>query len=213
MHHPLRNATGACTTRPPSAKYTSQLRPSSRSLCRRLSRRRGAPVADYFLNNLIGFPVDTTIAAARIMFSGLLSELPAARPEVLPGACRGFSALSDWTNAARLRCQPIVSRASQQSTQPTAWATPVMQPRRTWPLARRWPSRTLPCSPAVRRRPRAPGSAGTAGWKSFNVRAGAGSLLKGVRPTNRPANRICLVLTQGHCFRGKASFRAGCFQV
>jgi aminocarboxymuconate-semialdehyde decarboxylase len=36
----------------------------------------GARVADYFLNNLIGFPVETTIAAARIMFSGLLSELP-----------------------------------------------------------------------------------------------------------------------------------------
>ena len=31
---------------------------------------------DYFLNNLISYPTDTTIAAARIMFSGLLDELP-----------------------------------------------------------------------------------------------------------------------------------------
>lgn len=31
---------------------------------------------DYFLNNLISFPVDTTIAAARLMFSGILDELP-----------------------------------------------------------------------------------------------------------------------------------------
>jgi len=31
---------------------------------------------DYFLNNLISFPVDTTIAAARLMFSGILDDLP-----------------------------------------------------------------------------------------------------------------------------------------
>lgn len=31
---------------------------------------------DYFLNNVVFFPVDTTIAAARLMFSGLLDELP-----------------------------------------------------------------------------------------------------------------------------------------
>ena len=30
----------------------------------------------YFLNNLIGFPTDTTIAAARLMFSGILQKLP-----------------------------------------------------------------------------------------------------------------------------------------
>jgi aminocarboxymuconate-semialdehyde decarboxylase len=36
----------------------------------------GERVGAYFLNNLIGYPVDTTIAAARLMFSGLLSELP-----------------------------------------------------------------------------------------------------------------------------------------
>jgi aminocarboxymuconate-semialdehyde decarboxylase len=31
---------------------------------------------DYFLNNLISFPVDTTIAASRLIFSGTLSDLP-----------------------------------------------------------------------------------------------------------------------------------------
>ncbi len=31
---------------------------------------------DYFLNNLISYPVDTTIAAARLIFSGIMSDLP-----------------------------------------------------------------------------------------------------------------------------------------
>ena len=31
---------------------------------------------DYFLNNLISYPADTTIAAARLLFSGLFQELP-----------------------------------------------------------------------------------------------------------------------------------------
>ena len=30
----------------------------------------------YFLNNLLGYPIDTTIAAARLIFSGLMSRLP-----------------------------------------------------------------------------------------------------------------------------------------
>ena len=33
-------------------------------------------LSNYFLNNLIGFPTDTTIAAARLLFSGLMDELP-----------------------------------------------------------------------------------------------------------------------------------------
>jgi len=31
---------------------------------------------DYFLNNLISYPVDTTIAAARLLFSGIFQEFP-----------------------------------------------------------------------------------------------------------------------------------------
>jgi aminocarboxymuconate-semialdehyde decarboxylase len=31
---------------------------------------------DYFLNNLISYPTDTTIAAARLIFSGILADLP-----------------------------------------------------------------------------------------------------------------------------------------
>ena len=31
---------------------------------------------DYFLNNLISYPTDTTIAAARILFSGMLRDMP-----------------------------------------------------------------------------------------------------------------------------------------
>jgi aminocarboxymuconate-semialdehyde decarboxylase len=34
---------------------------------------------DYFLNNLISYPVDTTIAAARLVFSGLLDEFPSLK--------------------------------------------------------------------------------------------------------------------------------------
>lgn len=33
-------------------------------------------VSEYFLNNLVAFPADTTIAAARLMFSGLFHDLP-----------------------------------------------------------------------------------------------------------------------------------------
>jgi aminocarboxymuconate-semialdehyde decarboxylase len=36
----------------------------------------GERVSDYFLNNLIGYLADTTIAAARLIFSGIFSELP-----------------------------------------------------------------------------------------------------------------------------------------
>ena len=35
-----------------------------------------ARVGDYFLNNLIAYPVDTTIAAARLLFSGVLRQYP-----------------------------------------------------------------------------------------------------------------------------------------
>ena len=31
---------------------------------------------DYFLNNLLSFPIDTTIAASRLIFSGILRDLP-----------------------------------------------------------------------------------------------------------------------------------------
>ncbi len=34
---------------------------------------------DFFLNNLISYPVDTTIAAARLIFSGLLDEFPSLK--------------------------------------------------------------------------------------------------------------------------------------
>lgn len=33
-------------------------------------------VGDYFLNNLIAYPADTTIAAARLLFSGILNDYP-----------------------------------------------------------------------------------------------------------------------------------------
>ena len=33
-------------------------------------------VGDYFLNNLIAYPADTTIAAARLLFSGVLRQYP-----------------------------------------------------------------------------------------------------------------------------------------
>jgi aminocarboxymuconate-semialdehyde decarboxylase len=34
---------------------------------------------DYFLNNLISYPVDTTLAAARLMFSGIMRDFPGLR--------------------------------------------------------------------------------------------------------------------------------------
>jgi aminocarboxymuconate-semialdehyde decarboxylase len=36
-------------------------------------------VGDYFLNNLIAYPTDTTIAAARLLFSGILHDYPALK--------------------------------------------------------------------------------------------------------------------------------------
>lgn len=36
----------------------------------------GERIGQYFLNNLIGFPADTALAGARLMFSGLMSDLP-----------------------------------------------------------------------------------------------------------------------------------------
>ena len=33
-------------------------------------------LGEYFMNNLFGFPADTTLAAGRLLFSGLLEELP-----------------------------------------------------------------------------------------------------------------------------------------
>ena len=36
-------------------------------------------VGDYFLNNLIAYPTDTTIAAARLLFSGILRDYPALK--------------------------------------------------------------------------------------------------------------------------------------
>ena len=36
-------------------------------------------LGDYFLNNLIAYPTDTTIAAARLLFSGILRDYPALK--------------------------------------------------------------------------------------------------------------------------------------
>jgi aminocarboxymuconate-semialdehyde decarboxylase len=36
-------------------------------------------VGQYFLNNLVSYPVDTTIAAARLIFSGIMRDLPALK--------------------------------------------------------------------------------------------------------------------------------------
>jgi predicted TIM-barrel fold metal-dependent hydrolase len=39
----------------------------------------GDRMGDYHLRNLVGFPVDTTLAAARLIFSGLLDRFPRLR--------------------------------------------------------------------------------------------------------------------------------------
>jgi aminocarboxymuconate-semialdehyde decarboxylase len=59
-------------------------------------------LGSYFLNNLIGFPTDTTIAAARLVFSGLMEEIPGLKlclahaggflPYQIGRMDRGFSA-------------------------------------------------------------------------------------------------------------------------
>ena len=58
-------------------------------------------VGDYFLNNLISYPTDTTIAASRLIFAGLLDQLPDL--QTVSGSWWRFLALPDRTPRPRLR--------------------------------------------------------------------------------------------------------------
>jgi aminocarboxymuconate-semialdehyde decarboxylase len=76
-------------------------------------------VGDYFLNNLLSYPADTTIAASRILFSGLLQDLPELKfclshgggflPYQIGRLDRGF--------AAHPACRRIISRSPREFLQ------------------------------------------------------------------------------------------------
>jgi aminocarboxymuconate-semialdehyde decarboxylase len=73
----------------------------------------------YFLNNLISYPVDTTIAAARLMFSGIFHELPGLKcclahaggflPFQIGRMDRGFAAHPACSKALNRRPSELMS--------------------------------------------------------------------------------------------------------
>jgi aminocarboxymuconate-semialdehyde decarboxylase len=69
-------------------------------------------VGDYFLNNLIAYPTDTTIAAARLVFGGVLRDYPALKCCLAHGG--GFLPYQigrlDRGFAAHPACSSIISQ-------------------------------------------------------------------------------------------------------
>jgi aminocarboxymuconate-semialdehyde decarboxylase len=76
-------------------------------------------VGDYFLNNLLSYPVDTTIAASRILFSGLLQDLPDLKFCLAHGG--GFLPYQigrlDRGYAAHPACSRLISRPPHEFLQ------------------------------------------------------------------------------------------------
>ena len=71
-------------------------------------------VGDYFLNNLIAYPTDTTIAAARLVFGGILRDCPTLKCCLAHGG--GFLPYQigrlDRGFAAHPTCSSIISQAA-----------------------------------------------------------------------------------------------------
>jgi predicted TIM-barrel fold metal-dependent hydrolase len=60
---------------------------------------------DYFLNNLISYPVDTTIAAAQLLFSGIFQKLLDLK--ICLAHSSGFLPfVPDWSHGSGLRRPP-----------------------------------------------------------------------------------------------------------
>ena len=60
----------------------------------------GERLGSYYMKNFVGLPFDTTIAAASLVFGGVLERYP--RTENLPGARRRLRAVPSRTISARL---------------------------------------------------------------------------------------------------------------
>ena len=88
----------------------------------------------YYLNNLIGNPLDTTIAAACLMFGGV--HRPASEAQVHAGAWRRLHALSGGALGARLEGAPRAEEerqdAAEEHRQAFHTTTPSCIPRRRW---------------------------------------------------------------------------------
>ena len=68
---------------------------------------------NYYLNNLIGNPLDTTIAAACLVFGGVIERYP--EHPLLHGARRRLHAVSGRPLAARLARPPRAAEASEEA--------------------------------------------------------------------------------------------------
>jgi aminocarboxymuconate-semialdehyde decarboxylase len=73
-------------------------------------------MGDYHLRNLVGFPVDTTLAAARLIFSGLLDRFPRLR--ICIGQAGGFlpyvAGRLDHGYAVRPECRRLIAHAPSE---------------------------------------------------------------------------------------------------
>ena len=55
---------------------------------------------DHYIHNYVGNPTDSTVAAASLLFTGVLTRHEDLRIALLHGG--GFSALSDWSIRPRV---------------------------------------------------------------------------------------------------------------
>jgi len=76
----------------------------------------GDRMDDYHLRNLVGFPTDTTLAAARLIFSGILDRFPRLR--ICVGQAGGFLPYAigrfDHGHAVRPECRRFISHAPSE---------------------------------------------------------------------------------------------------
>ena len=91
----------------------------------------GDRMDDYHLRNLVGFPADTTLAAARLIFSGLLDRFPRLR--ICVGQAGGFLPYAigrfDHGHAVRPECRRFISRPPSHYLQRLYFDTITHSPR------------------------------------------------------------------------------------
>ena len=77
----------------------------------------GDRMDDYHLRNLVGFPLDTTLAAARLIFSGVLDRYPRLR--ICVGQAGGFlpyvAGRFDHGYAVRPECRRLIAHAPSEN--------------------------------------------------------------------------------------------------
>lgn len=74
---------------------------------------QGERLAEYYLNNIIGNPLESTIALSHLIFSGLLEELPGLRMCVAHGGgyLSGYWGRMDHAYKAREDCREHITKA------------------------------------------------------------------------------------------------------